>query len=86
MSDRCPLGYLFVSSRVPFEEVYFEGVWRGWGEGSQTELPYSRTGRTSPLYADTLITSCGHAKATKDPIRLLAFVQILLTCSWIVNH
>ena len=50
-------------------------------EGSQTELPYSRTGRTSPLYADYL-TSCGHADKlrVRKPRVLLAFVQILLTC------
>ena len=45
------------------------------------ELPYSRTGRTSPLYADSL-TSCGHADKLRlrKPRVLLAFVQILLTC------
>ena len=50
-------------------------------EGSQTELPYSRTGRTSPLYANSL-TSCGHADKLRlrKPRVLLAFVQILLTC------
>ena len=52
-------------------------------EGSQTELPYSRTGRTSPLYADSL-TSCGHADKlrTRKPRVLLAFVHILLTCAF----
>ena len=50
-------------------------------EGSQIELPYSRTGRTSPLYADSL-TSCGHADKLRlrKPRVLLAFMQILLTC------
>ena len=41
--------------------------------GSQTELPHSRTGRTSSLYADDL-TSCGHAdntsKEANGPISL----------------
>ena len=49
--------------------------------GSQTELPYSRTGRTSPLYADSL-TSFGHAAKLflRKPWVLLAFMQMLLTC------
>ena len=49
--------------------------------GSQTELPYSRTERTSPLCAGSL-TSRGHAaraRLRKQRI-LLAFVQIPLTC------
>ena len=48
---------------------------------SVSTVPYSRTGRTSPLYADSL-TSCGHADKLRlrKPRVLLAFVRILLTC------
>ena len=49
--------------------------------GFQTELSYSRSGSTSPLYADSL-TSCRHADKhhLRKPKVLLAFVQMLLTC------
>ena len=49
--------------------------------GSHTELSYSRTGCTSPLYADSL-TSCGHVDklCLRKPRVLLDFMQILLTC------
>ena len=50
---------------------------------TQTELPYSMTGCTSPLYVDCL-TSNGHVaklRLRKERV-LLAFVKVLLTCAF----
>ena len=60
--------------------TFSSSSWRSILEGSQTEPPYSRTGRTSPLYASSL-TSCGHADKLRlrKPRVLFSFVQILLT-------
>ena len=51
-SSNTPISNYFLTVRTKEEFTVLEG--------SQTELPYSRTGHTSPLYADSL-TSCGHA-------------------------
>ena len=60
---------------------FFEVILKAYTRGSQTESLYSRTGRTSPLYAASF-TSCGHAQRfrLRKPGVGLALVQKLLKC------
>ena len=61
--------------------IFSISFWRPTPKGSQTEPLYSRTGRTSPLYAASF-TSCGQEWifCLRKPRVWLALVQILLTC------
>ena len=53
----------------------------GVGGGSQTELPYSRTGQTNPSYAASFTSLRKEYKFhLRNPRVLLALVQTLLTC------
>ena len=62
--------------------------WRTTPGGSQTELPYSRTGRTNPSLAASFTSWGQECKfRLRNPRVLLMLVQTLLTCSqWRLNE